>query len=116
MSKQHPAFTIILTLKEYGLGDPCELKVIALRMVQLRAGIAMQGAHKHALGRVNVCAVAFPRTPVALGQSQFNPVGRAIHTTMKSSGIDKGFQQEQPMTEALLPVGGYPAFGEREHP
>ncbi len=58
-----------LVSRQHEFGDSRELKVIAVRMVQLRAGIAMQGAHKHALGRVNVGAVAFPGTPVALGSN-----------------------------------------------
>ena len=105
-----------LVSSQHEFGGSRKVQVMALRMGQLRAGIALQGAHKHPLGRVQVGAVAFAGPPVALGQPQLQPVGRALHATMTAPRIDKGFQQQQRMPEARRPVARDPPFEQREHP
>ena len=101
---------------EHELGGSCELKMIAVRMGQSRARRTMERAHEDPLGRLPLGAVAVARAPIALGQPQLDPIGRAIHGARETPRVDKGLEQKERVAEALLPVAHHPAFGEREHP
>ena len=49
---------------------------------------------------------------IALGQSQFDPVGGTIDATVEAARIDKGLQQQQRMTKACPPITDDSAFGQ----
>src|SRR2546427_999717 len=72
---------------EHNLGNSRELKTISVGLGQVCAHIATQRAHEHPFGGLGLRAVAFPRAPISLRQSQVYPVGRAIHATMEAPGI-----------------------------
>lgn len=87
--------------------------MIVIGVGQLRLRIAAHGTDKDSFGCVGLFAVAFPCASIPLGQPQFDPVRGAIHATMETLWINKGFQQQQRMTKAGLPIGHHPPFGQR---
>lgn len=63
---------------EHDLGHSGELKVCSVGVSQLRLRVTTQRTNKDPLGGVDVRAVAITGSPIALGESQLNPVGGAI--------------------------------------
>ena len=97
---------------EHDIGGSCELKARSIRLGQLRLRMAAQRTHKDPLGGVCGRAVAVSGASIALGQSQFDPVGGTIDATVEAARIDKGLQQQQRMTKACPPITDDSAFGQ----
>ena len=73
-------------------------------------GLGGQGIHKDHLGGVGCGAIAVLGAPKAFGVAHVEPVGRVVQRSPKPGGINKGFQQEQRMSKALLPIGRQPSL------
>jgi hypothetical protein len=54
-------------------------------------------------------------TPIAAGQAQIQPVGRLIDGALEVLRVYEGFQKQQPMAKALLPIGTKPLVAQRKN-
>ena len=84
-------------------------------MVQPGLNAPAQGTDKYQLRRLGLIAVATADTTKSARQTQFKPIGGAIHGTVETTGIDKRFQEQQGVAETLLPIRGHATFQLAEH-
>lgn len=83
---------------------------------QAGLGVGVQGADKDALGGVGGGAIARPGAAKAAGVAHIAPVGGAVDRAVKTPRIDKGLQQQQRVTEALLPIPRHAPLAQGQHP
>jgi hypothetical protein len=83
---------------------------------QTGLGLSVQGADKNALGGARIKAVAASGAPIAAAVAHIAPVGGAVDGAVKTPRIDKGLQQQQRVTEALLPVPRHAPLAQGQHP
>ena len=93
-----------------------EWQVGSVGMGQARSRILAQWADKHPLRRPRRIAIAGLGAPVAARESQLDPVGRALHPAMEALRIDKGFQPQQAMPEAGLPIASHATLQQSRAP
>lgn len=67
-------------------------------------GTGVQRTDKDHLGRLRKRAITPATSAKALGGTQAQPVGRFVDGAWVTPRVDKGFQQQQRMTEALQPI------------
>lgn len=77
-------------------------------------GISVQGVHKDPLGGGGRSTIAVRGAPKAFGVPHIDPVRGFVEGSLEPSRIDKGFQQQQRMPKALLPVSRQAPLAQRQ--
>jgi len=76
--------------------------------------LGMQGAQEEVLGRFRLVAVARSGAPKAAGVADLPPVGGTVERAVEMARIDEGFQQQQRIAEAFLPIPNQAPFAPGE--
>lgn len=100
---------------EHEAGDSGEVEKGAIRVGQADAGVVHKGEHEDPFGLTGVRAVSLTVAAIALGQTQFQPVGGPIDAAMKAAWVDKGFDKKQRMPESCLPIPADAPGNQPEH-
>ena len=77
---------------EHGLGGSGQVQAFPLGIGQSRTGVLAQRANENPLGGIDVLAIAASGTAIALGQTQFRPVGGTVDAAMKAAWVYEGFE------------------------
>ena len=84
-------------------------------MNQSSLNSAAQRPHEHPLRAAWRVAIAALDAAKSTCQPQFQPIRGPVHTPVETAGVDEGLQEQQRMTEALLPIRSHATLQQAKH-